>query len=87
LTVILRLIDRRDAERRNMEERLFEQHKQLYLMIRRLGEEVTGIKEEIKKYRKKQENDLSSQVFDVCYRFLSFLFDDMLLIMFQTEYF
>ncbi len=64
--MIFRLVDRRNAERHNTEERLFEQHKQLYLMIRRLGEEVTGMKEEIKRYRKEQENDLSSQVFDVC---------------------
>jgi len=64
--IIYEFIDRRGSERRHSDERLFEQHKQLYLMVLKLGDELSEVKKELKRTRQQQESDLSAQVFDVC---------------------
>lgn len=68
LHLTLKFLDRR----RKIDERLFAQHQQLYILIKKLSEDVREIKAELKRKGKEQDNDLSSQVMDVSNRYILF---------------
>jgi len=44
---------------------LFQQHRQLYLMMRKMGDDIANIKEELRKQKNDRDNDLSPAVLDV----------------------
>ena len=44
---------------------LFQQHRQLYLMMRKMGDDIANIKEELRKQKNDRDNDLSPAVFDI----------------------
>ena len=46
-------------------EHLFDQHRELYLMLRQLRSDISSVKEELKRQRNDQENNLSQAVLDV----------------------